>query len=131
MKRLVAVGTALVVLGLAGAAFASATLSGKYKEVIKNDSALGGALNGTWVIKLKNGTYHVTDNGKAEVHGTFKITGDKVSVKDTGGPAKCSGTGKYKFTVTGNKVRFKLISDPSSSCVGRKDVLTHGAFTKV
>jgi hypothetical protein len=131
MKRLAVVVTALLVLGVAGTALASGTLSGKYKIVIKNDSALGGGLNGTWVLRLRHGIYHVTDNGKAEVNGTFKIKGHTITLKDTGGPGKCSGSGKYTFKLTGKRVRFKLVSDPSSSCVGRRAVLTHGAFTKV
>ncbi len=131
MKRFAAVVTALLVLGLAGTALASGTLSGKYKMVIKNDSALGGDLNGTWVIRLKTGSYHVADNGKAEVNGKYKIKGHTITFKDTGGPGKCSGTGKYKFKLTGRKLKFTLVSDPSASCVGRKGVLTHGTFTKV
>ena len=130
MKRLALVGVALIVLGLASTAMATGALSGKYKTVIKNDSALNGLLNGTWVIKFSNGKYAVTDNGHATVNGKFTTSGSKISLKDTGGPGKCPGTGKYKFKKTGSKLTFTKISDPAPACAGRAGVLTHGAFTQ-
>lgn len=133
MKRLAVALTALLLLTLTASALATGTLSGKYKTVIKNDTDLGGALNGTWVLKAKSGHYQATDNGNLVVKGKYKIKGSKITLNDTGGPGKCSGTGKYKFklSASGSKVSFTLISDPAASCAGRKDVLTHGPFKKV
>ena len=125
MKRLVAVVFAAVVLGLVPAALAAGMLSGKYKIKISGDPALGGALNGTWVIRFTPGHYKVAHNGKALGHGTDKIRGDRITFS---AGAKCSSTGNYKFKKTGKKLTFTRISD---SCVGRRDLLTHGPFHNV
>lgn len=134
MKGRSALIAVLVGLGLTGSALASSSLSGKYRAVIKNDTALGGALNGTWAIKFSSGRYRVTDNGHPVVHGRYRIKGDVITIKDTGGPAECPSTGKYTFKLRdhGRKLTFRLISDSSSAaCIGRQDVITHRTFTKV
>jgi hypothetical protein len=129
LKRLAPALAAMIVLGAATTALAAATLSGKYTTTIKGDSALGGALNGTWVIHFTKGAYHVFENGHAITHGKDTVKANTITFHDTGGTGVCPGTGKYKFNLTGNKLRFTVISD-SSSCAGRKGVLTHGALTK-
>jgi hypothetical protein len=134
MKRLAIALAAMLLLAFAGSALATGTLSGKYKTVIKNDTALGGALNGTWVLKAKGGKYSATDNGNVVVKGNYTIKGNVITLKDTGGPAQCPATGKYSFKLKngGKKVTFKKISDSSSSkCIGRQDVLVGHTFTKV
>lgn len=125
MKRLVAVVIAAAVLGLVPAALAAGTLSGSYKTNIKGDTALGGALNGSWLVTFSSGHYKVAHSGKPFGHGTDTIKGDKITLSKG---AKCSSVGKYKFTLTGKKLTFTKISD---SCVGRPAVLTHGPFHKV
>ncbi len=132
MKRLVCAVAVVALLGLASVALAAGGLSGTYKTTIKNDPALGGALNGTWVVKLsKSHGYSGTQNGKLIVKGRATISGNTVTFKDSSGPGKCPGTGKYRFKLSGKKLKLTVISDSNSACVGRKDVLTHGAFTKV
>ncbi len=132
MKRLACAVAAIVVLGLTSVAFAAGGLSGKYKETIKNDPVLGGALNGTWVVKLsKSSVYSATQNGKPIVKGKATIRGNTVTFKDSSGAGKCPGTGKYKFKLNGTKLKLTVISDSAAACAGRKDVLTYGAFTKV
>ena len=59
MKRLVVAVFAAVLLGLVPAALAAGTLSGSYKEKITGDPALGGALNGTWMLTFTPGHYKV------------------------------------------------------------------------
>jgi hypothetical protein len=131
MKRIVALVVPIVaMLALAPVAMGGPSLLGKWKIKIKNDAALGGQLNGTWVLNFTAGHYKATQNGSLAVKGKNTISGKKISFKDTAGPAKCSGTGKYKFKISGNKLRFTLVSEPSA-CVGRKGVLTHGAFSQV
>lgn len=125
MKRLVTVVIAAVVLGLVPAALAAGTLSGRYKTKITGDTALGGALNGTWVLTFTPGHYKVAHSGKPFGHGTDTITGHKITFSKG---ASCSTVGKYKFALTGGKLTFTKISD---SCLGRPAVLTHGAFHKV
>lgn len=132
MKRLVAVVVAAVVLGgVVPAALATGMLSGKYKTVIRHDQALGGHLNGTWVLNLTKGKYAATHNGKPVVHGKDSIKGNKITFQPGSGPGKCPAVGKYKFHLTGTKLRFTVISDSNPACIGRRDVLTHGPFHKV
>ena len=111
-------------------AVAAVSLNGTYKTTIQS-TALGGALNGTWTVKLKNGAYHVADSGHPIVHGKYTIKGNKISLKDTGGEGKCPGTGVYKFKVSGTSVTFTKVHDPAAACIGRQTVLTSGPLTKV
>ena len=70
----------------------------------------------------------VFEDNLAITHAKDTIKGhDRVPRDERHG--RLSGTGKYKFKLTGNRLRFTVISD-SSSCAGGKDVLTRGAFTK-
>jgi hypothetical protein len=123
----------VVVLSLAlcsvAAAAVSSSLNGTYKTTV-NSTVLNGALNGTWTVKLKNGAYHVADNGHPIVHGKYTIKGKKISLKDTGGEGKCTGTGVYKFKLTGTSVTFTKVKD-AAACIGRTTVLTSGPLTKV
>ena len=132
MKRIftavvIAVGLSMCSVAVAVAAVG---LNGTYKTTIQS-TALGGALNGTWTVKLKNDKYHVADNGHPIVHGTYTIKGNKISLKDTGGEGKCPGTGVYKFKVSGTKLTLKKVHDPAAACIGRVVVLTSGPLTKV
>jgi hypothetical protein len=132
MKRIFT--AVVVVAGLAfcsvAAAAVSSKLNGTYKTTVSNSTALGGALNGTWPVKLKNGVYHVADSGHPIVHGTYTIKGSKISLKDTGGEGKCPGTGVYKFKVSGTSVTMTKVHD-AAACIGRTTVLTSGPLTKV
>ena len=132
MKRIftavvIAVGLSMCSVGVAVAAV---SLNGTYKTTIQS-TVLGGALNGTWTVKLKNDKYHVADNGHPIVHGTYTIKGNKIRLKDTGGEGKCPGTGVYKFKVSGTTVTFTKVHDPAAACIGRVTVLTSAPLTKV
>jgi hypothetical protein len=131
MKRIFTALVVVVSLALCSvaAAAASSSLSGTYKTTV-NSTVLGGALNGTWTVKLKNGAYHVADNGHPVVHGKYTIKGSKISLKDTGGTGRCPGTGVYKFKVSGKSVTMTKVHD-AAACIGRKTVLTSGPLTKV
>ena len=131
MKRLAAAVVAVAVLALIPAALAAGTLSGKYKEVIKNDHAEGGHLNGTWVLDFTKGKYAASDNGHPVVHGADSIKGDKITFQPGKGMDKCPAPGTYKFKLSGSKLTFTVVSDSNPKCAGRRDVLTHGPFTKV
>ena len=92
MKRIftaVVIAVGLSVCSVA-VAVAAVSLNGTYKTTIQS-TVLGGALNGTWTVKLKNDKYHVADNGHPIVHGTYTIKGNKIRLKDTGGEGKCPG----------------------------------------
>jgi hypothetical protein len=132
MKRIftavvIAVGLSMCSVAVAVAAV---SLNGTYKTTIQS-TVLGGALNGTWTVKLKNDKYHVADNGHPIVHGTYTIKGNKIRLKDTGGEGKCPGTGVYKFKVSGTSVTFTKVHDPAAACIGRVTVLTSAPLTKV
>ena len=131
MKRIFTAVVIVVGLALCSVAWrAAVSLNGTYKTTIQS-TALGGALNGTWTVKLKNGTYHVADNGHPIVHGKYTIKGNKIRLKDTGGEGKCPGTGVYKFKVSGASVTFTKVHDKAAACIGRRTVLTSGPLTKV
>jgi hypothetical protein len=131
MKKIFTAVVVVVSLALCSVAVAavSSRLNGTYKTTV-NSTALGGALNGTWTVKLKNGAYHVADNGHPIVHGKYTIKGSKISLKDTGGAGKCPGTGVYKFKVSGKSVTMTKFHD-ASACIGRETVLTSAPLTKV
>ena len=131
MKRIFTALVVVVSLALCSvaAAAASSSLNGTYKTTV-NSTVLGGALNGTWTVKLKNGAFHVADNGHPIVHGKYTINGRKISLTDTGGTGKCPGTGVYKFKVSGKSVTMTKVHD-AAACIGRKTVLTSGPLTKV
>ena len=131
MKRIFTAVVVVVSLALCSVAAAavSSSLNGTYKTTITSSTVLGGALNGTWTVKLKNGVYHVADMGHPIVHGKYTVKGNKISLKDTGGEGKCPGTGVYKFKVSGKSVTFTKVHD-AAACIGRETVLTAGPLTK-
>jgi hypothetical protein len=90
--------------------------------------AAAGSLKGT--LKATGSKYTVSVDGQSVDRGKYTIKGHKASFTDTGGPAKCPGTGVYKFKVKGKTLKFTLVSDKNAACAGRRGVLTAGAFTK-
>jgi hypothetical protein len=84
------------------------------------------------VIDFTAGHYKATDDGHLVVKGKDTITGNEITLHDKSGSDVCPTPGKYKFKLTGTKLKFTKISDSSSSkCIGRVDVLTHRKFKKV
>ncbi len=131
MKRIATVIALLALLVVASAALAKG-ITGAYKVTItgKGPNTLNGGLDGTWTLALKNGKYKVTLKGKGvQVTGNYKIKKSTISLTDTGGPAKCTGTGKYKFSLKKKTMTLTKISD-TKACIGRQDVLAH-KLTKV
>jgi hypothetical protein len=130
MKRVVLILTAIVALGAVPAALAAVSLSGKWTTTISGSTQFGGALNGKWVVKFGHGAYHVSENGKAIVHGKDKIAGDVVTLKDAPGPNACPTKGEYRFTIAGKTLTLTRVHDSTSpSCIGREVVLSH-TFTR-
>jgi hypothetical protein len=127
MKKLTTAVAVLVALAATSMAIAkTVSLKGTYKTVItgKGPGTLNGGLDGTWKFKLTSSSYKVSLGSKPQVQGNYTISGSTISFTDTGGPAKCAGTGKYKFKLTGDKLKLTKISD-AMACIGRDDVLTH------
>ena len=75
------------------------------------------SLNAVWTIK-SDGTFNVV-NPKRHIWGKYTVTGDTVTIQETGGKAAkgCKGPGVYKFSRTGNTLAFTLVND---SCGERK-----------
>ena len=131
MKKIFTAVVVVVSLALCSVAAAavSSRLNGTYTTTVQGSTVLGGALNGTWKVKLKNGAYHVSDSGHPIVHGNYTLKGNKISLKDTGGEGKCPGTGVYKFKVSGDKITLTKVHD-AAACIGRETVLTSAPLTK-
>jgi hypothetical protein len=135
MKRTALVVSLIVGLGITTPAL-GASRSAKWKirgnYQAKVHSTQLPALDGTWVLKFTPGHYLAVWDGKPEVQGIYSIKGNVITIHDTGGPAKCSGTGKYhfRFKLRGKRLIFKKISDPAPGCAGRVDVLK-SRFTRV
>jgi hypothetical protein len=128
MKKVVialTIAALLIVASVAGAAVAKSGLNGSWQTKITSPKNL----KGTWTLKLTPGKYNVKLGKSAIVNGKDTITGNKISLTDTGGPGKCKGTGVYKFKITGNKLNFTKVSD-TKACSGRSTVLKH-TFTRV
>jgi hypothetical protein len=127
MKRL-ALGGLVAACALAPTALAAASLNGTYKATITGDR-FGAAVNGKWKLVVSSGHYSAYHNGALAVKGVDTVTATQVTLRDTGGPGKCIGTGRYSYKLVGTQLTFKKISD-APACAGRADVLTH-PFTKV
>jgi hypothetical protein len=129
MKRIFTAAVVVASLALCSVAVAAAaSLKGTWKETIQTGGQ--SPLNGTWTLKATSSKYTVSVDGQTVDRGKYTIKGHKASFTDTSGPAKCPGTGVYKFDVKGKKLTFKLVSDKNAACAGRRGVLTAGAFTK-
>jgi hypothetical protein len=131
MKRLAVFAALLATLVVASVALASSGIAGTYTTTIsgKGPGTLGGVLDGKWKLTLKHGKYHVLFKGKPVVNGNYTVKKSVITVSDTGGPGKCTGTGKYKFTLKNDTLKLKKISD-TKSCAARQAVLSH-TFKKV
>jgi hypothetical protein len=125
MKRFTVLITLFALLAGASAASAAGGLSGTFKTKIGGS----GRLAGHWTIKFSHGNYKVTDNGTAVVRGKYTVSGSKLTMSDTGGPASCRPTGHYTFARSGSKLKFMNTGDRSATCAGRAAVLSH-TFTK-
>ncbi len=131
MKRFVT--PVAVLLALAGASIAlAASGPGKFQTKITGNGAKTehGGLDGTWTVDFataKSGSVKLTWNGKPAGGGRYVISGSKITLtpKKSG---SCKTNGKYRFKLSGRKLTFTPISD---TCTNRRDILTHGPWTKV
>jgi P pilus assembly chaperone PapD len=131
MKRLTML--AAVLLTFAAVSFALAAAGpGKFETKLtgKGANTEHGDLDGTWTIDLANptsGHLKLTVNGHQKGGGKYTISGTTITLT----PKKagtCKTTAKYTFTLSGNTLKFTPIND---TCAVRRDVLTHGPWTKI
>lgn len=124
MKRFALAAILVVLLVMASSAVADSGLTGTYKTKITGS----GHFNGKWTLRFtKRGALTVEQNGNVEVTGSFTSTDSKLTfAKGEKGEGACQGVGKYKWDLTGKKLKFTRISD---SCSGRRTVLSH-TYTK-
>ena len=92
---------------LASSAVAAGGLTGTYTTKLTGTKQF----NGTWTLQFtKKGAYSVKHNGKVEVNGSFTSTDSKLTfLKGDKGPGACPGVGKYKWDLTGKKLKFTRI----------------------
>jgi hypothetical protein len=83
------------------------------------------ASKGVWEIKFAAGRDTIILNGTVEGHGHYSILGSTLTFKPKG---TCHSPGKYKFKLTGNKLRFTKISD---SCPSARPNILQRTWTKV
>lgn len=129
MKKLSVGAAVAAALALSSVALA-AQPSGTFKRKV-HTSALEGAVNGTWTVNLYRGQYTVTDNGAIVLQGRYSIKGNLITVGSGGKQAFCQVSGVYSYKLSGNKLTFKRVNDPTKKCAGRVAVLTNGPFTRV
>src|SRR6266446_10409714 len=96
------------------------TLLGACATLTSGPAALAGtwtnSLGTVWTINA-DGTFHVmSTKPKAEIWGTYTVSGDTVTVQETRRstaiPKSCRGPGVYKFSrANQNTLTFVLVSD--------------------
>jgi hypothetical protein len=130
MKRLTMLAAMLLTLVAVPLALAAGG-PGKFETRIagKGADTEHGMLDGTWTIDLANSTGRtdVTWNGQKSGGGTYVISGSTITLtpKKNG---QCKTTGTYTFKLSGSTLTFTSIKD---ACTVRRDVLTHGPWTKI
>lgn len=80
---------------------------------------------GTWGISAGERTYAFTftadgkylvdfgGDGKIDVYGTYSVSQNQVTIKDTNGDMACRGDkgGTYQYAVSGNQITFTMVND--------------------
>jgi len=86
-----------------------------------------GKLDGTWTVDFptaRSGTTGLWWNGR-KGGGHYVISGSTIMLTPKHG-GNCKTKGKYRFTLSGNTLRFTTIND---TCTERRDILTYGPWT--
>jgi hypothetical protein len=123
MKHLCRVtAVALVLLAMsATVAMASKSLSGTYETTVKT----AGSLNGTYHITFTPGHFALEAPYGITGHGTYTISGSKITVY--GPSSSCKSAGVYEYKLSGSSLTFRKIKD---SCP-RAAILDAHAMKKV
>jgi hypothetical protein len=102
-------------------AMASKSLSGTYETTVKT----AGSLNGTYHITFTPGHFALEAPYGITGHGTYSISGAKITVY--GPSSSCKSAGVYEYKLSGSSLTFRKIKD---SCP-RAAILDAHAMKKV
>ncbi len=93
----------------------------------KQDGGLNGAwkfkdrYQGSYVLTFDDGSYAVDfdGDGNKDVWGRYELNWDEIRFTDKGGKIgeDCRESGKYQYNLSGNELKFKLVSDACASRV--------------
>jgi hypothetical protein len=124
MKRLCRVAAIALILLATSASLATAaskSLSGTYETTVKT----AGSLNGTYHITFTPGHFALEAPYGITGHGTYSISGSKITVY--GPSSSCKSAGVYEYKLSGSSLTFRKIKD---SCP-RAAILDAHAMKKV
>ena len=91
-----------------------------------NQAAVGIDASGGMVFSFSGGTSGLSN---PDVVATYTTSGTTISITDTGVGSSCDVTqiGVYTFTVSAPSLSFQVQND---ACVGRRDALTSGTWSR-
>jgi hypothetical protein len=123
MKQLRRVTALALILAATPAtlAMASGSLSGTYVTTVKS----AGSLNGTYHITFTPGHFKLVAPYNITGHGTYSLSGSKITVY--GPSSSCKSAGVYEYKLTSSSLTFRKIKD---SCP-RASILDAHAMKKV
>ncbi len=81
-----------------------------------------------------DGTFSVDSAGRPSMRGTWRVDAGEVSLLTADGPEGCGGSGRYRFSVDGQRVRFAVVSDdcrPRRMILDRSDWMPRGTVRAV
>jgi hypothetical protein len=107
MKHLCRVAAiALILLATSATlAMASKSLSGTYATTVKS----AGSLNGTYHITFTPGHFALQAPYGITGHGTYSLSGSKITVY--GPSSSCKSAGVYEYKLSGSSLTFRKIKD--------------------
>jgi hypothetical protein len=83
------------------------------------------SLGTVWTVKADN-TFDVV-NPKRHIFGNITVTGDSVTIQETGGKTAkgCHGPGVYKFNRAGDTLTFMLVKDSCKERIKNVTIAWH------
>lgn len=80
----------------------------------------------TLKVTMDNGSYAVDfgADGNIEINGKYEISGDQVTIQDTGGPNACNGKGVYKLEISSTAMKMTRVSDECPDRGGPEGVMS-------
>ncbi len=124
MKGLAVVVVAVAALALSPGALAAGPLSGKYRGQITT-----GFLKGTWRMTFNRSTLTYKVTGPfGSLTGRNRYSGSVITFYRESEGTICPGAGRYRFKLTGRRLKFTKISE---KCAPRAIVTARPTYRKV